>query len=326
MIDQKQKSALVLGAGGFIGSHLVRHLAASGWWVRGADRHLPLFSKSEADDFVQGDLCEQANLRKIIDLPFDAVFQMAAAMGGASYFYSHLHDAEIFHNAFFINSCVLRCCVEQQVKKVFFPSTSYVYPSRWSNRYEELGFPEDADMPASPETAYGWSKLAVEQLYQSFHRNHGLEVRLARMTNVYGPGQPFESVKGKVPGLFFAKILRGEPLTLSGDGEQKRTFFYIDDCIEAICRLMDSDANFPVNIGSSDTVSINQLVALAQQIAGRTSEMKHDFAPVETNSRKLSTDLMHQTLNWSQQVPFDVGLRKTCDWVAGQIGEEQSST
>jgi len=269
-------SALVCGAGGFIGSHLVKKLKNEGYWVRGVDLKYPQFSKTEADDFIIGDLREQDVVRRIVDRGFNEVYQLAADMGGAGFVFSGENDADIMHNSALINLNVLEACWKRNIKKIFCSSSACMYPEY---NQEDPGNPKTAENtahPADPDSEYGWEKLFSERMYLAFNRNYGLNVRIARFHNIFGPECSWYDGREKAPAAFCRKVAiveAGGEIEMWGDGKQTRSFLYIDEYLEGVRRLMDSDFIGPVNIGSEEMVTINQLAEIIMHIAKKNYQL-----------------------------------------------------
>jgi len=267
------KKALVCGAGGFIGSHLVKRLKKEGYWVRGVDLKYPEFAETEADDFVIGDLRDPYFVRYVIDMKFDEVYQLAADMGGAGYVFTGDNDANIMYNSALINLNVLETCYKRNIKRIFYSSSACVYPKYNQEDPENPKCSEDSAYPAMPDSEYGWEKLFSERLYLAYHRNYGMEVRIARYHNIFGPEGTWRGGREKAPAALCRKVavakLTGlDYIEVWGDGKQTRSFLYIDECIEGTLRLMHSDFTGPVNIGSEEMVTIDQLAEMIMDIAG----------------------------------------------------------
>ncbi len=318
----KKKKILVCGAGGFIGHHLVRRLKAEGHWVRGVDLKKPDFSAQEADEFVVGDLRDQTVCRAVLDQPFDEVYQLAADMGGAGYIFSGEHDADVMHNSALINLNIVENAVKQKVGKIFYSSSACMYPAHNQKDPNNPNLAEDSAYPADPDSEYGWEKLFSERLYLSFHRNYGLNVRIARFHNIFGPEGTYQGGKEKAPAAIARKVSEaseGSTIEIWGDGRQTRSFLYIDECLEGIERLMDSDFSGPVNLGSDEMISINQLVEMNMKVAGKNLSIKHIEGPQGVRGRNSDNALIKQKLNWAPSQPLEVGIAKTYAWVAERV-------
>ncbi len=295
MKSAKQKTALVCGAGGFIGAHLVRRLKREGYWVRGADWKEPGFSKTEADEFMTGDLSDQAFAKSVFDRPFDEVYQLAADMGGAGYIFTGDHDADIMRTSAAVNINVLNYGKASGMKKIFYSSSACIYPAYNQEDPDNPKTAEASAYPAAPDSEYGWEKLFSERLYLSFHRNFGTEVRIARFHNIFGPEGTWNSGREKAPAAMCRKAAEtpdGGVMEMWGDGKQTRSFLYIDECLEGVRRLMDSDFIGPVNIGSDEMVTINQLAEMAMKIAGKKLSIKHIAGPLGVRGRTSDNALI----------------------------------
>jgi len=316
------KTAIVLGAGGFIGGHLVKRLKNEGYWVRGVDLKHNEFSESPADDFVIGDLREQQVVRSVIDRPFDEIYQLAADMGGAGYIFTGEHDAEVMHNSALINLNVAEQALKSGSKKIFYSSSACIYPAYNQEDPENPKCSEDSAYPAAPDSEYGWEKLFSERLYLSFHRNNGLQVRIARFHNIFGPEGTWTGGREKAPAAFCRKVAEtpdGGEIEMWGDGLQTRSFLYIDECLEGVRRLVESDFTGPVNIGSEEMVSINQLAELAMEIAGKKLAIKHIEGPLGVRGRNSDNKLIREKLNWAPSQALKEGLEKTYRWIEEQV-------
>jgi nucleoside-diphosphate-sugar epimerase len=316
------KTALVLGAGGFIGGHLVRRLKREGFWVRGADLKFNEFRESEADDFVIADLRDQGAVRAVIDRRFDEVYQLAADMGGAGYIFTGEHDADVMHNSATINLNVADACHKRRVKRVFYSSSACMYPEYNQKDPAHPNCAEDSAYPAAPDSEYGWEKLFSERLYLAYNRNHGLEARVARYHNIFGPEGTWTGGKEKAPAAVCRKVAlakSGEAIEIWGDGEQTRSFLYVDECLEGSTRLLRSEFEGPVNIGSEEMVTINQLVGLVADIAGKTLRIEHVPGPLGVRGRNSDNRLIHEKLGWAPSQPLVAGLETTYGWIERQV-------
>ncbi len=320
-----QKTALVCGAGGFIGSHLVKRLKKEGFWVRGADIKKPEFSESAADEFVVGDLRDQALCQKILDRAFDEVYQLAADMGGAGYIFTGEHDANVMHNSATINLNIAHYGQKAGIKKIFYSSSACIYPAYNQEDPDNPNCHEDSAYPAAPDSEYGWEKLFSERLYLSFKRNYGLNVRIARFHNIFGPEGTWTGGKEKAPAAMCRKVAEkndGGEMELWGDGKQTRSFLYIDECLEGVRRLMDSEFAGPVNIGSEEMVTINQLAEMAMDIGKKKLTIKHIPGPLGVRGRNSDNRLIMSKLEWAPSAPLKDGLTKTYLWIEGEIKKQ----
>ena len=322
MSANKSKTALVLGGGGFIGSHLVRRLKTEGFWVRGVDLKYPEFSKTQADDFVIGDLRDPIVCRNVVDRPFDEVYQLAADMGGAGFIFTGDNDADIMHNSALCNLHILEACHKQNVKRIFYSSSACMYPEYNQLDPDNPKTAEDSAYPAAPDSEYGWEKLFSERLYLAFHRNYGMKVRIARYHNIFGPDGTWNNGREKAPAAMCRKVAEasdGGEIEMWGDGEQTRSFLFIDECLEGTLRLMRSDWTGPVNIGSEEMVTINELARMVMKIAGKELPIKHIEGPLGVRGRNSDNLLIGQKLGWKPSQPLAEGLAKTYCWVEDQV-------
>jgi GDP-D-mannose 3', 5'-epimerase len=317
-----QRRALVCGAGGFIGSHLVKRLRREGYWVRGADLKSPEYAKTHADDFSLGDLRDPAFCAKVADQPFDELYQLAADMGGAGYIFTGEHDADVMHNSALINLNISHLATRNGVKKLFYSSSACMYPEYNQLDPENPKCNEDSAYPAAPDSEYGWEKLFSERLYLAFHRNYKLNVRIARFHNIFGPEGAWNNGKEKAPAAVCRKVAEakeGGAIEIWGDGKQTRSFLFIDECLEAMRRLMDSDFMGPVNIGSEEMVTINQLAAMTMKIAGKNLQIRNVAGPTGVRGRNSDNELIRARLGWSPSRPLTEGLAQSYKWIAEQV-------
>jgi len=315
------KTALVLGAGGFIGGHLVKRLKREGFWVRGVDLKLNEHAETEADDFAIGDLREQAVVRSVIDRRFDEVYQLAADMGGAGYIFTGENDADIMHNSATINLNVADACHKRTIKRVFYSSSACMYPAYNQEDPDNPNCAEDSAYPAAPDSEYGWEKLFSERLYLSYNRNHGMQARVARYHNIFGPEGTWDGGKEKAPAALCRKVAQtrsGGTIDIWGDGNQTRSFLYVDECLEGTTRLLRSSFAGPVNIGSEEMVSINQLAGLIADIAGKTIQLNHIEGPQGVRGRNSDNRLIQEKLGWAPSQTLRAGLEKTYGWIEQQ--------
>ncbi|MBN1621097.1 MAG: NAD-dependent epimerase/dehydratase family protein [Endomicrobiales bacterium] len=322
------KDALVCGAGGFIGGHLVKKLKKEGYWVRGVDLKLPEFSETEADDFVIGDLRNPQVCRKVTDRPFDEVYQLAADMGGAGFIFTGEHDSEVMHNSAMINLNMVDICSKMRVKKMFYSSSACIYPEYNQTDADNPKCSEESVYPAAPDSEYGWEKLFSERMYLAYYRNAGLEVRIARFHNIFGPEGTWQGGREKAPAAFCRKIAEtpdGGEIEMWGDGKQTRSFLYIDECLEGVRRLMDSDFTGPVNIGSEEMITINGLAEMIMGIAGKSISIKHIKGPLGVRGRNSDNKLINEKLGWKPSLSLEVGLEHTYKWINKQVQRASSA-
>jgi nucleoside-diphosphate-sugar epimerase len=321
------EKALVLGAGGFIGSHLVNRLKSEGYWVRGVDLKYPEFQETTADEFIQGDLRDPRFVSVVMTAPdqikmgsggFDEVYQLAADMGGAGYIFTGDHDADVMHNSATINLNVADQCRDKGVGKVFYSSSACMYPEHNQLDPDNPNCEESSAYPANPDSEYGWEKLFSERLYLSYNRNYNLNVRIARFHNIYGPYGTYDGGREKAPAAICRKVITSpdDSIEIWGDGSQTRSFLYIDECIEAVRRLMESDFIDPVNIGSDEMVTINQLVDMAEAVEGKKLNRRYKLdAPTGVPGRNSCNKLIKDKLGWSPNYSLQEGINNTYKWI-----------
>ena len=347
-MTERQKTALVCGAGGFIGGHMVRRLKAEGYWVRGVDIKRPEYSQTAADEFIIGDLTDIKFVERVTKFsgyqgnfyystpeamkePFDEIYQYAADMGGAGYIFSGENDSEVMFNSATINLNILRCQQllnkqkETNKTKIFYSSSACMYPEYAQEETNNPGLRESDAYPAGPDSEYGWEKLFSERLYLTYNRNHDIPVRIARFHNIFGPEGTWGGGKEKSPAAMCRKVAEaadGGEVEIWGDGEQTRSFLYIDECIEATRRLMESDFLGPVNIGSEEMVTINTLADTAAKVAGKTIVKKHIDGPLGVRGRNSNNDLIREKLGWDYSQTLEEGISKTYNWITEQIAKK----
>jgi len=320
--SKDMKNALVCGAGGFIGSHLVKRLKREGIWVRVVDLKYPEFAQTEADDFLIGDLRDPQVCRSAVDRRFDEVYQLAADMGGAGFVFTGENDADIMHNSGMINLNILEACQKRNIKRIFYSSSECIYPEHNHQDPDNPNCAEDTAYPANPDSEYGWEKLFSERLYLAFHRNYGMEVRIGRLHNVFGPEGTWKGGREKAPAAICRKVALepdGGEIEIWGNGKQTRSFLYIDECLEGILHLTRSDWTGPVNIGSDEMVTINELAEIAMKIAGKKQTLRHIPGPLGVKGRNSDNVLIFEKLGWRPTDPLEEGMRKTYKWIEEKV-------
>ena len=351
-MSEYKKTALVLGAGGMIGSHMVKYLVNKGYWVRGVDVKEPEFSETKAHEFVIGDLRAVEFVTRVLEykgpyrnfyneIPyrmidcFDEIYQFAADMGGAGYIFTGENDAHVMHNSATINLHLLeevKMMNERLDKyepehhpkkqpKIFYSSSACMYPEYNQLDPDNPDCREESAYPAAPDSEYGWEKLFSERLYLTYNRNHNIPVRIARYHNIFGPQGTWEGGREKAPAAICRKVAEandGDSIEVWGDGEQTRSFLLVNECVEATYRLMQSDFMGPVNIGSEEMVSINQLVDTAARVAGKTIKKKHIDGPLGVRGRNSNNDLIREKLGWDYSITLEEGISRTYNWIKEQ--------
>jgi nucleoside-diphosphate-sugar epimerase len=322
------KKALVCGAGGFIGSHLVKRLKSEGYWVRGVDLKHPEFSSSVADEFIIADLRDQHVVKKVLqitdswDKGFDEIYQLAADMGGAGYIFTGEHDADVMHNSATINLNVAHTASKfKTLSKIFYSSSACMYPAYNQEDPENPKCSEDSAYPAAPDSEYGWEKLFSERLYFSFARNYGLKVRVARFHNIFGPEGTWKGGKEKAPAALCRKVAEsknGDFIEVWGPGKQTRSFLYVDECVEGIRRLMDSTFEGPVNIGSEEMISINEFAKMIIDVSSKDLKIKNVEGPAGVMGRNSDNRLIEEKLGWKPSMTLRQGIEKTYSWIEEQ--------
>ena len=316
------KSILVCGAGGFIGSHLVKKLKTEGFWVRGVDLKYPRFSDTVADDFVIGDLRDQQLCAQAVDRMFDEVYQLAADMGGAGYIFTGDNDADVMSNSALININILERCRKHNIKRVFYSSSACVYPEYNQMEPDNPKTSEESVYPAAPDSEYGWEKLFSERLYLSFQRNHGIECRIARFHNIFGPEGSWNDGREKSPAALCRKVAEagnGGEIEVWGDGKQTRSYLFIDACLEGMDRFMRCDWSGPVNLGSDEMISVNALARMIIDISGKNLSINNVPGPLGVRGRTSDNNLIFEHLSWRPKQSLIQGMEKTYAWVAEQV-------
>lgn len=321
-MKMNMKTALVLGGGGFIGNHMVNKLKSEGFWVRAVDLKFPEFSKSQADDFIVADLRLQSNIGQIIDGKFDEVYQFAADMGGAGFVFTGENDADIMHNSALINLNVLDACYKRNIDKIFYSSSACMYPEHNQLDPRNPNCEESSAYPANPDSEYGWEKLFSERLFLAYARNKMMNVRVARYHNIFGPMGTWDGGREKAPAAICRKIAMAkneDVIQVWGTGHQTRSFLYIDECIEGTLNLMRSNFIGPVNIGSDQMVTINEMVQMVAEISGKKISINHIDGPIGVMGRNSDNTLIFKELGWKPSKKLEEGLEKTYYWINQQV-------
>jgi GDP-D-mannose 3', 5'-epimerase len=325
----REKRALVCGAGGFIGSHMVRRLRSEGYWVRGVDLKIPEFGSSAANDFVIADLRLRESWEAVLDEGTDEVYQFAADMGGAGYIFTGDHDAHVMHNSAMINLQAADFAVQRKVGKIFYSSSACMYPAYNQEDPQNPKCAEGTAYPAAPDSEYGWEKLFSERLYFAFSRNFGLNARVARFHNIFGVEGTWRGGREKAPAALCRKVAEqedGGEIEIWGDGLQTRSFLYIDECIDAVRRLVQSDFQGPCNIGSEEMVTINQMADMIMKIAGKKLSIKHIPGPTGVRGRNSDNRLIRKELGWAPSQSLYDGLSRTYPWIDAQLKAYRKQT
>lgn len=321
------KTAIVMGAGGFIGSHLVTRLKSEGYWVRGVDLKWPEFGKTDADDFIIGDLRDQKVVADVVFENVDEVYQLAADMGGAGYIFTGENDANVMHNSATINLNVAHEALVKNVGKIFYSSSACMYPEHNQLDPDNPKCSEDSAYPANPDSEYGWEKLFSERLYKSFERNYGMNVRIARFHNIFGIKGTWTGGKEKAPAALCRKVAttpNGGTIDVWGDGKQTRSFLYVEECVEGVRRLMESDFSEPVNIGSEEMISINDFAKMIIDISGKDISVKNIPGPEGVRGRNSDNALIQEKVGWAPTWPLRKGMEMTFAWISEQASKASS--
>lgn len=316
------KKALVCGAGGFIGGHLVNRLKSEGYWVRGVDIKHNEYGNVNADEFVLGDLTNPVVAAEVVTNDIDEIYQLAADMGGAGFVFTGTNDAAIMHNSVLCNLNVLDEAKKKGVKRIFYSSSACMYPEYNQLDPNNPKCSEDSAYPAAPDSEYGWEKLFSERLYLTYQRNHGIEVRIARFHNIFGPQGTWEGGREKAPAAVCRKVAMAEEggaIDIWGDGKQTRSFLIVDECVEGIRRLMKSDFTGPVNIGSEEMISLNDFARMVIELSGKNITINNIEGPTGVRGRNSDNKLIQEKLEWAPSTPLKVGVEKTYQWISEQI-------
>ena len=316
------KYAIVCGGGGFIGNHLIDRLKSEGFWVRGVDLKYPEYSETVADDFVVGDLRDLRFCERVFDRGFDEVYQLAADMGGAGFIFTGENDADIMHNSATINLNVLETCRKRNIKNIFYSSSACIYPEHNQMDPDNPVCSEDSAYPANPDSDYGWEKLFSERLYLAYKKNHAMNCHIARYHNIFGPKGTWDGGREKAPAALCRKVAKAEnnsSIDIWGDGQQTRSFLYINECIEGSLRLMRSDFAGPVNIGSEEMIKINDLAKMIIGISEKKLDIKNIPGPLGVRGRNSDNRLIEERLKWKPSQKLIDGITTTYHWIKNQI-------
>lgn len=320
------KKALVCGAGGFIGGHLINYLKSEGYWVRGVDLKENEYGNMSADDFVVGDLRDMNTVKAVVSSDLDEIYQLAADMGGAGFVFTGDNDADIMHNSALCNLNVLDEASKKGIAKIFYSSSACMYPEYNQMDPDNPKCSEDSAYPAAPDSEYGWEKLFSERLYLTYQRNTGIEVKVARFHNIFGPQGTWDGGREKAPAAICRKVAMakdGDAIEVWGDGLQTRSFLIVDECIQGVRKLMESDFSGPVNIGSEEMISINDFTKMVIDISGKDLSIKNIEGPTGVRGRNSDNALIQEKLGWSPSEPLKNGVKRTYDWILEQLKEKE---
>ncbi len=321
----EQRRALVCGAGGFIGGHLVKRLKSEGYWVRGVDLKEHEYCPAQADDFVVGDLRDPVLCEKVVDRNMDEIYQLAADMGGAGFVFVGDNDSAIMHNSALINLNIAEESHKKSAGKIFYSSSACIYPERNQLDPDNPNCAEDSAYPADPDSEYGWEKLFSERLYMSYIRNRGMEIHIARFHNIFGPEGSWNDGREKAPAAMCRKVAEapvGGEIEMWGDGDQTRSFLFVDECLEGVRRFMESNFLGPVNIGSEEMVTINELARMAMDVAGKQLDIRHIEGPLGVRGRNSDNRLIEEKLGWKPSLSLRHGMETTYAWIREQVEAE----
>lgn len=321
------KKALVCGAGGFIGGHLVNRLKEEGYWVRGVDLKENEFGNMNADEFILGDLRDVEVVRQVVTSDLDEIYQLAADMGGAGFVFTGDNDSDIMHNSALCNLHVIEEAKTKDVPKIFYSSSACIYPEYNQMDPDNPECSEESAYPAEPDSEYGWEKLFSERLYLTYRRNHGIDAKVARFHNIFGPQGTWDGGREKAPAAICRKVAEAEDggeVEVWGDGKQTRSFLIVDECVEGVRRLMESDFSGPVNIGSDEMISIQNFTKMVIDISGKDLSIKNVDGPLGVKGRNSDNDLIKEKLGWAPSIPLRKGVEKTYKWIEEQIEQREA--
>jgi len=322
IIKSKMKKALVCGAGGFIGGHLVNRLKQEGYWVRGVDLKANEYDNNKADEFITGDLRKPGVVADVVTSDLDEIYQLAADMGGAGFVFVGHHDAEIMHNSCMINLNVLEEAKNKGIKKIFYSSSACMYPEYNQLDPDNPKCSEDSAYPAAPDSEYGWEKLFSERLYLTYQRNYNMQVRIARFHNIFGPQGTWKDGREKAPAAVCRKVAMvpdGGEIEIWGDGKQTRSFLIVDECLEGIRRLVESNFSGPVNLGSEEMIAMNDFAKMVIDISGKRISIKNIPGPEGVRGRNSDNKLIREQLGWAPSQPLRIGVEQTYNWIKEQV-------
>ncbi|GAB3756419.1 NAD-dependent epimerase/dehydratase family protein [Spirosoma pomorum] len=316
------KKALVCGAGGFIGGHLVNRLKSEGYWVRGVDIKVNEYDNNNADEFITGDLRDPEVANEVITDDLDEIYQLAADMGGAGFVFTGTNDAAIMHNSVLCNLNVLEAAKNKGVRRIFYSSSACMYPEYNQMDPNNPKCSEESAYPAAPDSEYGWEKLFSERLFLAYQKNHGIEARIARFHNIFGPQGTWDGGREKAPAAVCRKVAMaedGDAIEIWGDGKQTRSFLIVDECIDGIRRLMNSDCSEPVNLGSEEMISLNDFAKMVINISGKNLTINNISGPLGVRGRNSDNQLIQEKLGWAPSIPLRNGVEKTYVWITEQV-------